>query len=352
MTITARRVATDRLTVNVLERDGSEHGEPVVLVHGNVSSSVFWRALMEAMPAGLRPIAVDLRGFGDTDPAPVDASRGVADYSDDVVATLDALGLDAVHLVGWSLGGGVVLDVLRSHPERVRSVTLENPVSPYGFGGTRGADGELVAGGAGSGGAGANPAFVQRIADRDTSADDPLSPRAVMRAFYFAPGFDAGADEDAFVDSMLSTRTGTDNYPGDASTADAWPGAGPGTSGVLNTIAPTNFRVTPDDLAGLAHKPPIAWVRGAVDQIVSDASMFDLANLGRLGAVPGWPGDDDCPPQPMVTQTRAVLDAYAAAGGSYRETVLDGVGHSPHVEAPEAFLAALTAVVDEARAVA
>ena len=86
------------------------------------------------------------------------------------------------------------------------------------------------------------------------------------------------------------------------------------------------------DLAGLDPKPPILWIRGSVDQIVSDASMFDLANLGKLGAVPGWPGEDECPPQPMVTQTRAVLDAYAAAGGSYREVVFEGAGHGPHVE--------------------
>jgi pimeloyl-ACP methyl ester carboxylesterase len=65
--------------------------------------------------------------------------------------------------------------------------------------------------------------------------------------------------------------------------------------------------------------------------------MLDLAMLGRLGAVPGWPGEDRCPPQPMVTQTRAVLDRYAAAGGRYDEVVVEGAGHSPHVERPEEF---------------
>jgi pimeloyl-ACP methyl ester carboxylesterase len=43
----------------------------------------------------------------------------------------------------------------------------------------------------------------------------------------------------------------------------------------------------------------------------------------------------------MVAQTRAVLDRYAAAGGASREVVLPGVGHSPHVERPQEFAAAL-----------
>ena len=46
-------------------------------------------------------------------------------------------------------------------------------------------------------------------------------------------------------------------------------------------------------------------------RVVSDRSMFDLATLGELGAVPGWPGAESMPPQPMVAQMRAVLEAYA-----------------------------------------
>jgi pimeloyl-ACP methyl ester carboxylesterase len=43
----------------------------------------------------------------------------------------------------------------------------------------------------------------------------------------------------------------------------------------------------------------------------------------------------------MVAQTRAVLDGYAAAGGRYREVVIDDAGHSPHLEQPRRFLAEL-----------
>jgi pimeloyl-ACP methyl ester carboxylesterase len=84
-------------------------------------------------------------------------------------------------------------------------------------------------------------------------------------------------------------------------------------------------------------KPSILWVRGADDQIVSDQSFFDFGTLGKLGFVPGWPGEDVCPPQQMVTQTRAVLERYQSRGGSYREVVIADAGHSPHIEQPEQF---------------
>ncbi|MPZ82610.1 MAG: alpha/beta fold hydrolase [Actinophytocola sp.] len=340
--ITARAVPTDRLTVHVLEVDGRT-GTPVVFVHGNVSSSLFWQQTMLDLPAGYRPLAVDLRGFGDSDPLPVDATRGVRDYADDVTATVDALGLGPVHLVGWSMGGGVVLQLLRDHPALVRTVTLMNPVSPYGFGGTRGESGELIdAAGTGSGGGAANPDFVRLLREGDRSADSALSPRRVLLTFYVKPPFEP-EHADMFVESMLSTRIGDDHYPGDLTPAEGWPGVAPGRSGVLNTMAPNHFRL--DDLHTITPKPPIRWIRGADDQIVSDASMFDLANLGALGALPDWPGAATHPPQPMLAQTRAVLDRYAAEGGTYDEVVIADAGHSPHLEKPAEFNAALREIL-------
>ncbi|GAB1513588.1 alpha/beta hydrolase [Actinophytocola sp. KF-1] len=332
--ITATRVTTPRLTAQVLSVAGRDEGDPVVFVHGNVSSSLFWQRQMLDLPAGYRPLAVDLRGFGGSDPLPVDATRGLRDYADDVLS----LDLGPAHYVGWSMGGGVVLHILRDHPAQVRTLTLVNPVSPYGFGGTTDVDGTLISpDGAGAGAGGANPDFVQRLASGDRGAE-PMSPRTVMRTFYVKPPFSM-TDEDEFVESMLTTRTGEDNYPGDTVPSDVWPGAAPGPRGVLNTMAPNHFRI--DDLHTVDPKPPILWLRGADDQIVSDTSMFDLAYLGQLGAIPGWPGAETHPPQPMIAQTRAVLDRYAEAGGTYEEIVFPDTGHSPHIERPAEFAAAL-----------
>src|SRR5262249_54754856 len=113
----------------------------------------------------------------------------------------------------------------------------------------------------------------------------------------------------------------------------------PGTRGVLNTMSPRWL-----DLSGIVDlpvKPPITWIRGDKDAIVSDGSFFDLAQLGKLGLVPGWPGEEACPPQPMIGQTRAVLERY----GKYREIVYTDCGHSPHIERPQEFADVLKEVV-------
>jgi pimeloyl-ACP methyl ester carboxylesterase len=337
--ITARSVTTPRLTVNVLERAGDNDGPAVVFVHGNVSSSQFYMPTMLALPAGVRALAIDLRGFGDSETLPVDATRGLRDFSDDVVGVLDALELEAVHLVGWSMGGGVVMQLMLDHPGRVLTVTLESPVSPYGFGGTHGPDGERNdADAAGTGGGGANPEFVARLAAGDTSDDPQVSPRAVYRSAYVKHPENVD-HEDVWVESMLSTKTGDANYPGDSTTSENWPGFAPGTHGILNTMAPTYCDLSA--IVDLPVKPPVLWIRGTDDAIVSDTSFFDINYLGQLGVIPGWPGEDVAPAQPMVTQTRAVLERYRAAGGTVTELALDDCGHGPHLDKPAEFDAAL-----------
>lgn len=347
--IRLRQVETPRLAAGVLERrakapktskeQATDAAPTVVFVHGNVSSSLFWQPAMRALPPEIGAFAVDLRGFGDSEILPVDATRGVRDFSDDVASVLDALELGAVHLVGWDLGAGVVMQLLLDRPELVASLTLVAPVSPYGFGGTA-ADGSLLTtDAAGTGGGGANPDFVARLAAGDRSEDDAgTSPFAVYRSSYVAPDF-ISEHEAIWLESMLTTATGDDNYPGDSVPSENWPGFAPGSRGVLNTLAPTVFDTS--GIVALDAKPPLLWVHGAHDAVVSDASRFDHNQLGKAGIIPDWPGDDLAPPQPMVAQTRAVLARYADAGGVVTELELEDCGHSPHLEHPDAFREAL-----------
>lgn len=316
----------------------------VLFVHGNCSSSAFFDPVLRALPDDVRGIAVDLRGYGDAELRPVDATRGMRDFADDVAAVLDVVDPPGpLVAVAHSAGAGVVMQIAIDRPTAFDAFVLEAPMSPYGFGGTRDPDGRpLSPDFAGSGGGTANPDFVAALAAGDRG-DDPGSARNVLRSFYVADPAGLGDDEEMLVDSVLSTRTGDDNYPGDVVTSEAWPGVAPGTRGMNNAISPKYC-----DLSGFATSgttAPVLWIRGDADAIVSDTSMFDLAHLGALGAVPGWPGPDSHPAQPMVAQMRAVLDAYAASGGSYREVVLPGIGHSPHLEDRETFRELLLSTV-------
>jgi pimeloyl-ACP methyl ester carboxylesterase len=328
-----RNIQTKRLTMHT--RMEGEEGFPVLFVHGNCSSSVFFESLLSRLPAGLRGIAPDLRGYGDTEPKPIDATRGMRDHSDDVVSLMDALGLKRALFVAHSAGAGVVMQLAIDHPERVAGLVLEAPVSPYGFGGTRDADGTPCwPDFAGSGGGTANPDFVQRLARKDRSAESQTSPRNVMNGCYVKPPFKA-PNEETLLDSVLSTRVGDVHYPGTFEQSPNWPGVAPGTTGMNNSFSPKYFNLSA--FASLSQKPDVLWLRGADDVIVSDTSLFDFGYLGKLGAIPGWPGEEKYPPQPMILQTRKLFERYAANGGHFREEVLPDTGHSPHVEKPQQF---------------
>src|SRR5579884_2017527 len=106
--ITQSKVNTKRLEVAYLE--AGEGTTPIVLVHGNCSSSHFFQDFMLVLAATgrYRVYAPDMRGYGDSETLPVDATQGLRDYGDDLAAFVQAIELSSFHLFGWSLGGNVV----------------------------------------------------------------------------------------------------------------------------------------------------------------------------------------------------------------------------------------------------
>ncbi|MGD8245182.1 MAG: alpha/beta hydrolase [Anaerolineae bacterium] len=327
-------IETPRLNIHVFSA-GPEQGIPVLFIHGNGSSATFWEETMLALPEGLRGIAPDMRGYGDTEPLPVDATLGLDDMVEDVLALVDQLGLETYHIVGHSMGGGIVMKVGIARPDDLLSITLVDTMSPYGYSGSKGLDGvPCHEDGAPAGAASVNPDFVRLLGEKDRGTDNPVSPRNVLRQFYVKPPF-APEREEALLSSMLSLRVGEDWYPGDSVPSENWPGAAPGTRGIVNAFSRKYFDASA--IVDIDPKPPVLWIRGADDLVVSNNAMWDIAALGAMDFVPGWPGAEECPPQPMVDQTRAVLEAYQANGGTYQEEVIEDSGHSPFIDKADEF---------------
>src|SRR3970282_2032578 len=123
---------------------------------------------MLKLPAGFRGVAPDLRGYGDTEDKLIDATRGAGDFVDDLLALMDALQAEKAHLIGHSMGGTLVMNLIAAASDRVLSVTWVNPGSPYGFGGSKGLDGKPCYDDfAGSGGGVVNPEFPKLMASGD-----------------------------------------------------------------------------------------------------------------------------------------------------------------------------------------
>jgi pimeloyl-ACP methyl ester carboxylesterase len=324
--------------------DGPPDGEPLLLVHGNLSTGRFWKAVADRLQGRFRVVAPDLRAFGRTERVPIDARRGLRDWSDDLRSLAEALGWadqKRMHAAGWSMGGGILQQYELDHPDDLASLTLVAPLSPCGFGGTRDVPGTpCYPDFAGSGGGTAAPDFVRRLAAGDASERDPVtSPRVIMRSFFWSPRYKA-PDEDELIAEVLLTAVGDQLYPGNASPSRNWPGVGPGPSGVNNAMSPAwcDTRAFGD----VAQPAPVLWIRGDQDQVVSDASMFDFGTLGKLGVVPNWPGERVFPPQPQIAQTRAVFERRRAHGGTLRELILPGAGHGPLIERADDVARALT----------
>lgn len=334
-TITTGTQETSRL-VTGMRTAGDKEKAPVLFLHGNCSSSVFYDRLLERLPPELYGVAVDLRGYGASEAKPLDATRGLGDFADDVFALWEEhFDGRPVQVVGHSVGGALALDLAIRHPKMVKSLLLVAPMSPYGFGGTKGNDGELCyPDAAGSGGGTANPEFAQRLKDKDLGTESDFSPRNVFRGYYVHE-FEA-PNEDDLIASLCTTVVEEANYPGDLTPSENWPNVAPGEKGMNNALSPKYFNAS--GFADIEIRPNVLWVYGDQDKIVSDNSLFDLGVLGKLGAVPGWPGEDVYPAQPMISQTRAVLEKYKANGGAYTEEVFEACGHSPYVEQEEKFM--------------
>lgn len=98
-------------------------GEPVVLVHGWGGSAEMWTPLIQELSSNFRVIAMDCRGHGQSD-KPHEASQYGIEMVNDVVRLLDHLEIKKANIIGYSMGGMIVMKMLVEHADRFRAAVV------------------------------------------------------------------------------------------------------------------------------------------------------------------------------------------------------------------------------------
>lgn len=103
----------------------------MILIHGNLSSSVYYYPLLERLPENVHVYAPDLRGFGDS--SYHSRVTSLVDLADDISLFMTGLNIPKAIVVGWSLGGGVAMEFAAKYPEKVEKLVLLNSTTHKGY---------------------------------------------------------------------------------------------------------------------------------------------------------------------------------------------------------------------------
>jgi pimeloyl-ACP methyl ester carboxylesterase len=107
-------------------------GSPILLVHGFPESWWAFHKLIPLLAKTHRVVAVDLRGFGDSDNKPGDYDSTAT--AEDLHQLIQTLGLGPVHLAGQDIAGGTVFRLAATHPDDVASFTgIEMGLAGFGL---------------------------------------------------------------------------------------------------------------------------------------------------------------------------------------------------------------------------
>jgi non-heme chloroperoxidase len=108
-------------------------GQPILLVHGWMCSSKFWQKNVPGLANTFRVVTLDLRGHGNSSKALT--GHTIGQYARDVREIVERLELQDVVLVGWSMGGPVVLSYYEQYgrASRLKALGLVD-ATPFPFG--------------------------------------------------------------------------------------------------------------------------------------------------------------------------------------------------------------------------
>jgi len=115
--------------MHYVERGGGS--EPIIFVHGFISSYRWWRPTIERLPENIyHAYVIDLRGAGESEQ--IETNHTLGQYAEDLEEFVEAMGLERFILVGHSMGGGVSMQYALNHQERLKALILVDPLAPFG----------------------------------------------------------------------------------------------------------------------------------------------------------------------------------------------------------------------------
>jgi len=115
--------------IHYLEQGAGE--KTLLLIHGNFSSSMHFTPLLERLPKTIRVVTPDLRGYGDS--SYYRRINSLKDFAEDIYLFMQGKKIPKAYIVGWSLGGGVALELAASHPDVVEKMVLINSTTHRGY---------------------------------------------------------------------------------------------------------------------------------------------------------------------------------------------------------------------------
>jgi pimeloyl-ACP methyl ester carboxylesterase len=220
---------------------GATAGVPLVFLHHFTAVLDEWDpAVVDGLAAERRVILVDLRGVGGSGGTTPDSIEAMAQ---DTAAFLEALGVDTVDLLGFSLGGAVAQIVVEQRPDLVRRVILAGTAP------------------AGDQGPAATGAVLQAALEK--AGAEGKHPKHFL---FFSPTATSQAAADAFL-ARLAERAADRDAPATNETIGAQ----------LNALAKWEQGASPAGLANV-HKPVLV-VNGDDDTMLPTISSFHLARL-------------------------------------------------------------------------
>ncbi|MFC5076906.1 2-hydroxymuconate semialdehyde hydrolase [Vibrio thalassae] len=106
-------------------------GTTLLLLHGNMTSSKHLEQFINTLPNNIRVIAPDMRGFGlSSYRKPIDS---LSELSSDINELMQLLDIDSFAVAGWSMGGGVAMQMACDYPEKITHLILISSIGTAGY---------------------------------------------------------------------------------------------------------------------------------------------------------------------------------------------------------------------------